>query len=112
MSPNGHHPDKQPPPVAASDLAAHVHDLLQGRGLQPLLTVETRAEAETAAAWLLAAYNAAPAGDDRTTLIRTSARLLHQLVHAGGGRLALAALTQLHRELSVAAATELAPGRP
>jgi len=42
--------------VTAADLAAYVHDLLDARGLRPVLTPETRAAAEHAAALLLGAF--------------------------------------------------------
>jgi hypothetical protein len=45
-----------PVPVSAGDLAAYVHDLLDARGLNPVLTRESRDAAEHAAALMLAAY--------------------------------------------------------
>lgn len=63
---DGAHPlDVEPNPAAlvpvnASDLAAYVYDLLDARGLSPVLTPETRVAAEHAAALMLAAFGALP----------------------------------------------------
>lgn len=55
-STGAHQIDAQPVPIAPGDLAAYVFDLLEARGLCPVLTPETRDAAEHAAALLLGAF--------------------------------------------------------
>ncbi|GAA3386605.1 hypothetical protein GCM10020369_25110 [Cryptosporangium minutisporangium] len=45
-------------PISPADLAAHVHDLLAARGLNPPTSAEAISGAEYGAAILLAAYGA------------------------------------------------------